>query len=592
MRGTAQMFLHVWLGAFTSNQARHVLVLFLSLEYWHVYSCRSWLHTQRTNMRRRSTFIHDASVDFNPGSAQITEDRFFLPELKAAREEQLKYGLDELPIELQHVLINSHELYIRWTPEDTYSTHAPYLSRASPGLHVFYTPLEGASDDLVCPMLRKAFDDDLNCQSPNATFIRPSNIATEFSNTPSLQYHSVLPNLDHLVAYLQRTICPHSSLSCIHATALLATADSFDLSWDTISSTFTVTTFWSRPPSFLVDPESGTKSNDAWSIAINTPPKGTRAEIGILSSEPSASDPHELTLSGFLTVLGQDTKPKPTRFSFPSRHHSLPPSQQQTYTASFTQPQGLHPTLRIKFLDASSLQPPTSAPPDAQCSLQVHLTMPSSIFVDPYSLKPSDPNFVSSNHIATVHSIAGYTDLEAPAYVPSPWGSTLLVTPLLPSSSNITSTNPSDPWEITIPLHLRYLPPTTSSHTPTTLPWPVAYWACSASAGTKFPINPFDRAHLGYDSAYGPLTMFYHLMPSSTSGRIAETLTVPVYNTAHATPWKVEAITLAVIVAGFAWVLRAAWPGLWAELKTYVPDTVETKEPMNDDWKEPVKGGR
>jgi hypothetical protein len=553
-------------------------------------------------MKRRSTFIHDSSVDFDPQTAQISVDRFFLPELNAAREEQLKYGLEELPEELQRVLVNAHELHIRWSPEHTYKTRAPYLSRASPGLHLFYSPIEGASDDLLCPLLRKAFDNDLRCQSPDKTFIKPANIATEFSTTPALQYHSVLPDLDQLVAYLQRTICPHSSLSCIHSTALLATSDSFDVSWDTISSTLTVAAFWSHPPSFLVDPEAGTKSNNAWSISIETPPAESRAEVGILSVEPSKSDPHELTLSGFLTVLGQDTKPKPTRFSFPTRHQSLPPSQPQTYTASILQPQGLHPTLRIAFPNPSALSPPTTAPPDSHCSLQVHFTLPSSIFVDPYALKPSDPNFVSSTHIAHIHSIAGYTDLEAPVYIPSPWGSTVLLSPLLPPNISASSTapQPSEPWEVTLPLHLRYFSPTPGGYASTTLPWPVAYWACTAESGTKFPINPFDRPHLGYDSAYGPRTMFYHLepLPDTTStngglGRIAETLTVPVLDTAHPyiSPWMVEVVTLAVIMAGFFWVCAAAWPGLWEELKSYWPETVETTEPLSEEWKEPVKGG-
>ncbi|ETN40196.1 uncharacterized protein HMPREF1541_04472 [Cyphellophora europaea CBS 101466] len=541
-------------------------------------------------MRRRATFIHDGASEFNPESVQVTKDRFFLPEIKAAREEQLKYSLDELPEELQHVLINAHELHLRWAPEHLYNTVAPYLSRLSPGLHVFYTPLEGGSDDLLCPLLRKAFDNDLKCRSPSHTFIKSANTPTEFSTTPALQYHSVLPDLDHLAAYLQRTVCPHSSLLCIHSTTLLSTADALDLSWDAISNTLTLTAFWSRPPSFLVDPEANTKTNDAWSLSIDTPPTNSRVEVGILSSEPPSDDPHELTLSGFLTVLGKDTSPKPTRFSFPSRHHSIPASQPQTYTATITEPQGLHPTLRISFPNATALTPPSTAPPDAQCALQIHLTLPSPIFVDPYALKPSDPNFVASHHITAVHALAGYTDLEAPAYLPSPWGSTLLLTPSLPSTDNLHQPAEAT-WDVTIPLHLRYLPPSPQSHLPTTLPWPTIYWACTADSGTKFPINPFDRIHLGYDGAYGPRTMFYHLTPSNNSTRLTETLQVPVYDTSRLSPYTVEVVTLLCIVAGFAWVLVKLWPALWKELQAYVPETVLTDKPMTKEWEEPVKGG-
>lgn len=545
-------------------------------------------------MRRRSTFVQDGELDFNPETIRITKDRFFVPEIKAAREEQLKYSFNELPEELQQVLINTHELHVRWTPEHRVEPVAPYLSRSTPGLRVLYSPQTGGHDDLLCPMLQRVFSQELKCHSPNTTFTRPDVVESEFNTTPALEYYSILPHLDHFVKYLQRTICPHSSLDCIHSTSLLSFTDSLDISWDTITSTLTISTLWNKPPASLIDPSSAHKTTNAWSISIDNPPQSSRVEVGILSSTISPSDTTELTLSGFLTVLGTDTSPKPTRFSIPSRHHTLQP--QQAYTAHITQPQGLHPTLKITFPAPSTLQPPRSG-----CNLQAHLTLPSHTFVDPYALKPLDPSFVSTYHIQQIHSHSGHLDLEAPDYLPnSPWGSSLLITPQLPPTNHPTN----QPWEVTLPLHLRYLPPSTSPTTTVTLPYPLLYYACPSSEPEHpYTTSPFDRPHLGYTALYpSHSTSYHHLTPQSSDTTTTTTsssflndlslsLQVPVYDTTSTTPLTVEIVTLLTILAGFVWVVRQMWPALAKEVKEWVPETVETKEPMREEWAEPVKGG-
>ena len=45
--------------------------------------------------------------------------------------------------QLQQVLGQAHELHIRWTTQLNYNATLPFVSRTSPGLHVFYTPLPG-----------------------------------------------------------------------------------------------------------------------------------------------------------------------------------------------------------------------------------------------------------------------------------------------------------------------------------------------------------------------------------------------------------------------------------------------------------------
>jgi len=124
-------------------------------------------------------------------------------------------------------------------------------------------------------------------------------------------------------------------------------------------------------------------------------------------------------------------------------------------------------------------------------------------------------------------------------------------------------------WTAEIPLHLRYLPPTSSGHSQVDIPWPVLFWACTADEGSKFTINPFDRVNLGYDGLFGPRTMFYHLSPEypsqeqgsgSGNGKWSDgysVIDVPVLKQGYAN-W-VESGTAAVISLGFGWVMWKLW---------------------------------
>lgn len=157
--------------------------------------------------------------------------------------------------------------------------------------------------------------------------------------------------------------------------------------------------------------------------------------------------------------------------------------------------------------------------------------------------------------------MSGETDLEAPNWVLPQWGSNLLLelaSPKDEQAADITHT-----WDVTIPLHLRYLKPSGDGIQQASLPWPVVFWACTADDGTKMGINPFDRVNVGYDGLFGPKTMFFQLHPDTqnSSGLVAE-LPVPVLQTAEGdVAWfaktvnQVELGTVVVIVLGFVWVL-------------------------------------
>lgn len=114
-------------------------------------------------------------------------------------------------------------------------------------------------------------------------------------------------------------------------------------------------------------------------------------------------------------------------------------------------------------------------------------------------------------------------------------------------------------FEVTIPLHLRYLSPAhnTSGLTNASLPWPAVFWACPAEEGTKMNTNPFDRTNIGYDGLFGNRAMFYHVPPAKDGGAreggLVETLQVPVLDLDRA--WYVEYGTVAAVAVATVWLL-------------------------------------
>lgn len=499
-------------------------------------------------MRRRSTFFHAPQLDIDPSQLQLSGDKFFITDLDAAREERLTIGLEELPREIVQVLEQAHELHLQWSTESNYNTSTPLFSRISPGLHISYTPLKEQQGDELCPLLHKVLSKDLKCLTPKDTFTTPSLVSSRFASTPSLHYYSQLSSLNRLIAYIQTQVCLHSDSdaekACMHSTSLLSLASTLSISYDSISHTLILTTTWAAPPAVFFDPISSDIYYDAWQANIDTT-ASSKAEVGILT-ESHATDPHELALSGVLSVLGEDAIPQATVFSFPSRHHPA----HQSYSVSFDKPAGLHPTMRLSIPSPSSLTPPSTKPPESQCALHTYLTLPSVLFPDPYQLSTTDPLFLTSHNLVSARSISGETDLEAPDYILDKWGSNVLLELATPSSSS------NEPWDITIPLHLRYLAPANTSSTSIQIPWPIIFWACTAEEGTKFPVNPFDKVNLGYDGLFGARTMFYYLDPvAQADGKLISRLEVPVLNTeARGRQW-VESGTVGVVLLGWAWVV-------------------------------------
>ncbi|KAK2765970.1 protease B nonderepressible form [Arachnomyces sp. PD_36] len=494
-------------------------------------------------MKQRITFVNNPDGDpLDPTQIPFKDGVLSIRSWNAAKQDRASFDFTELPQEIWQVLKQCEELHIRWATERPYDALAPFSSRVSPGLHIFHTPaVEGKASDQLCPLLRKAFDDGLSCSPPEDTFITSSEPST---SNPPLQFYQTLESPQNLVTYIQQKICPESHPGCREHAISLLSADSIDIDYDSSSRSLAISGYWSKA-----------SGEDGWMEDIRKDGTGfEKVEVGLLAAE-RAIDPSELSVGGFLAVVGESEKLKPTLFSFPSRHHPLPrPSK---YTTSFPPPTGLHPTMKLSF-PPSSLQPPTP-PPDYTCALHTHLTLPSSLFADKYQLSTTDPLFLNSHNLLSLRSIAGETDLEAPDWVVPRWGSSLLLELATPEPSPDAL---DQQWDVTIPLHLRYLHPSPQGTRPISIPWPTVFWACTTDDEVEPNPNPFDRRHLGYDPQFGPRTLFYHFNPDATtpSQDLVEEIHVPVLKIEDGQEGilqarRIELGTVLVVVLGFVWVL-------------------------------------
>lgn len=245
-----------------------------------------------------------------------------------------------------------------------------------------------------------------------------------------------------------------------------------------------------------------------------------------------------------------------------------PKSHPLIYSTSFNQPTGLHPTLTLTF-PAQNLTPPATG-----CKLHAYLTLPSYLFIDQYQF--NDKLFLQSKNLKRLRALSGATDLEAPDWAVPQWGSAALFELDVPKPEKIeypeVDVGPGEnvweglpthkeigegDWNVSIPLHLRYLGAAPRTHTSLPVPWPVAFWACRAESGAQHPSNPFDRVHLGYEGLFGPKTRFMTVQPEVKGEQeLVEWIKVPVLDTRQA-GWVGPGTMGAVFVAflGLCWVL-------------------------------------
>lgn len=304
-------------------------------------------------------------------------------------------------------------------------------------------------------------------------------------------------------------------------------ATSIDISYALDSKThqpaLTLTAYWSS------------RSWNCTTITKLVPNSSTkeRIEIGVFSNEPPER-PEEVKLAGYLTLLGEDSKPKATMFSFPSKHHS----HDATYGASWIEPTGLHPNLGLEI--GNSIPPKSGE----GCKLYAHLTLPPAVFADKYQF--TDSLYLASKNLSSLTWISSPVDLEAPVYVKAAKVSSLLLELAPPAPQNET-------WTAEIPLHLRYLKPSKSGYAEAQIPIPMLLWGCEAEDMEGR--NPFARQEMVVEKLLPEKNVFFHLGLADGESSYKE-ISVPVLSTEYEN--YIEVGTAAVIALGFGWVLWKA----------------------------------
>ncbi|KAK3391664.1 PIG-X [Sordaria brevicollis] len=471
-------------------------------------------------MRERITFIQKQGDSIEPTTLNIKGGVLNGPEIQAAREDRLTIAIDELPTDLQALLGTAHELHIRYVSFQPYEAITPLLARLPPGFHLFYTPATEveATSPALCLALNKVFG-NVQCENAQESFTTLPR--DRFTHSAAYQYYQQAVDFSPFIHHVKDQLCSSKDQLCAARADRLAEASTLDISYDAISHAVKVTATWPY---------------QRQEVHATSRPQ-TRTEVGVLNSDrPGHLEPHELGISGLLTVLGQDKKPSATMFAFASRHRDA----ESSFSVEFLEPTGLHPTLKLNL---ESSKPPTE---DAYCSPHAYFTLPKTIFADRHQL--SDDLFLASKNLTGLRYISQPVDLEAPEYVEKRWGSSLLLELSPPESEK------SQSWTAQVPLHLRYLSPSEGGYTDIEVPYPAVFWACAAEEGTKFPNNPFEKVNLGYDGLFGPRTVFWHVDPQpGVSNSLTNTIKVPVLDTDKA-EWVSGGTGLAVLL-GFAWIV-------------------------------------
>lgn len=160
----------------------------------------------------------------------------------------------------------------------------------------------------------------------------------------AFQYYQPLASLHNFATYIQQSACRSSNCHCLEATDSLSSASSVDVDFDAISHAVVVTATWAQSP-----------DGATWTETTRSQSESDTIEVGALNSE-KAEEAEELSLGGFLTVLGENDKPSKLIGTFWQRYLLTFP--QALFSSPFPHATTPCPHLRSR----QHFQPPFASP--------------------------------------------------------------------------------------------------------------------------------------------------------------------------------------------------------------------------------------
>ena len=118
-----------------------------------------------------------------------------------------------------------------------------------------------------------------------------------FSASASSQFYSEVGPLSDFVLYVQQKICAGTDSQCQENAISLNLAQSLDVDYDAISQSVVLRVLWPHPP-----------EASGWTVEFHRLNAKNRIEVGVLANE-KPKQVEEVSMGGFLTVLGEDSKP-------------------------------------------------------------------------------------------------------------------------------------------------------------------------------------------------------------------------------------------------------------------------------------------
>ena len=151
----------------------------------------------------------------------------------------------------------------------------------------------------LCPLLHKVFGNKnwRSCTPPEEAYITSSVISQRFASSAAYQHNEHLSSVEDLVTYIQQKVCL-GNFECIAEVERVRHADYLDFDYDAITQSVLLSAFWVRSP--------GTE--ERWNERIGRRKTSDRVEVGVFSQEKS-TQPEEISLGGYLAVVGKDSKP-------------------------------------------------------------------------------------------------------------------------------------------------------------------------------------------------------------------------------------------------------------------------------------------